>query len=368
MKIGILTITPNIGFGGIMQAYALKTALEALGNNVQIINYTTPDSVKGRITYFIKAIVKQLRGEFVKFSPQSEYNYRSQNVRPFIEQHLNFSRRVSNAKQLTELINNSYDAVIVGSDQVWRPMYVLGIENYFFKGVHDKIKKMAYAASFGVRDWKFTEEETNFCSKLLKSFSYVSVRENSGLKLVREELKYQDNVYCDLDPTLLAGVPAYKSFQKKDNDTPKNVFTYILDSTADKNLLIKGVLEKTGMALNEFNTNAENPNKPLKERVAPSVESWLNGIYNADFVVTDSFHGCVFSILFNKPFVVYVNKNRGAERFISILYLLGLEDRMIYNASYLNIELINKEIDWKEVNDILLRERNKIINRLKRVL
>lgn len=368
MKIGILTITPNIGFGGIMQAYALKTILESLSNDVQIINYTTPDTVKGRITYFAKAIVKQFRGEFVKFSPKSEYIYRSQNVRPFIEQHLNFSQRVSNAKQLRELINNSYDAVIVGSDQVWRPMYVLGIQNYFFKGVHDKTKKIAYAASFGVSDWEFTEEETNLCSKLLKSFSYVSVRENSGLKLVREELKYRDNVYCDLDPTMLVDILAYESFLNKDNNTPSNVFTYILDSTADKNLLVKGVLEKTGMALNEFNTNAENPNKSLKERVAPSVESWLNGIYNANFVITDSFHGCVFSILFNKPFVVYVNMNRGAERFISILSLLGLEDRMIYNTSYLNIELVNKAIDWKEVNDILLRERNKIINRLKRVL
>ena len=368
MKIGILTITPSIGFGGIMQAYALKYALEKLGHNVQVINYVPSRSIKSEILYFLKGVVNLLRGKYTKFSFQAELKYRSQNVIPFIEKYLNYSEKVTSNQQLKKLINSNYEAVIVGSDQVWRPQYVLGIENYYLEGVDSRIKRIAYAASFGVNIFEYTKEEAIRCSKLLKSFSYVSVREKSGVELVKTYLNYLGNVHCDLDPTLLVGTLAYERFISSPGQSTGRIFSYILDPTVDKENLVKRISNSLNLGVYSFNTNAENPKKGLEERVAPSVEEWLNGIYNAQFVVTDSFHGCVFSILFNKEFIVYVNKNRGAERFQSILSQLNLLDRMIYDEADFDSVILTKSIVWNKINIFFNAQRKDIVKRLMTVL
>ncbi|MEG1616671.1 MAG: polysaccharide pyruvyl transferase family protein [Bacteroidales bacterium] len=365
MKIGILTITPNIGFGGIMQAYALKYILEKLGHDVQVVNYTTKVSIKDFVLFFIKSILKFTQGEYTKFFPKSEFKYKSQNVLPFIEENLNFSQKVTSKHELVQLINTSYEAVVVGSDQVWRPKYVLGIANYFFDGIDSNIKRLAYAASFGVENFEYTKEEAIKCSELLNYFSYVSVREKSGIDIVKKNLCYAGDVNCDLDPTLLVGRSAYKKFLSNKGLSKGKVFTYILDYTKKKEEVVELVSKTFDVEVYRFNTNAENPQKKLEERVAPPVEDWLNGIYSAKFVVTDSFHGCVFSILFNKPFVVYVNKNRGAERFVSILSQLDLLDRLVYDLSEFDSAILTKSIDWNKVNIYLELQRKEIANRLK---
>lgn len=365
MRIGILTITPSVGFGGILQAYALRYILEQMGHSVQIINYTTNSSLKNKLTYFAKSLIKKFNGEFVKYSPQAELRYRSQNIIPFIKDNLNFSKKVTSSTQLKHLINTSYDIVIAGSDQVWRPKYVHGIENYFFAGVKQRIKRIAYAASFGVDSFEYSEEEAWACSNLLKCFTYVSVREQSGVKLLKDNLRYEKHVFCDLDPTMLAGLSAFQSFILSTNKSKDKVFSYILDPTDKKKMLLDEVARILDKSICNFNTNAENPNKPLNERIAPPVEDWVNGIFHSSFVVTDSFHGCAFSILFNKPFIVYVNKNRGSERFTSILSQFNLCDRMIENFDEFDPNLLKREIDWENINKSLINQRIEILNRLK---
>ena len=120
--------------------------------------------------------------------------------------------------------------------------------------------------------------------------------------------------------------------------------------------------------INEFNTKAEDCNAPLCMRIAPPVEEWLNGLYNSDFVVTDSFHGCVFSILFNKPFIVYGNRQRGLDRFTSILDFLDLSDTLICSEGDFNKKLIEKSFNWIEINNKLESQRKEIVKRLKTVL
>lgn len=369
MKIGILTITPNVGFGGIMQAFALKNVLDNMGHETQIIQYVHSDSLKNRILYIIHSLTQLIfHHNYIKFSSKSELKFRSQNLLPFIDKYLNFSVKVDNASQLNNLINTTFDAVVVGSDQVWRPKYVLGIENYFLKGVKQNIIKLSYAASFGVDNWEFTESETLECSNLLRNFVYVSVREQSGIKLIYEHLRYDGNVYCDLDPTFLLQKDTYVKLASPDDSCMPNIFTYILDPNQDKKSLVDCVISQTFMELRAFNTNAENPNKPLRERVAPKVEDWLTGIINSTYVITDSYHGCVFSIIFNKPFIVYVNKDRGSERFMSLLSMLGLQKRMIYDMREYKNQLLEAKIDWDKVNVILEEKRNVILRRLSDML
>lgn len=369
MKIGILTITPNVGFGGILQAYALKNVLDRVtGGNTEVINYKYKPSFKSKLSFLVHFLSSICRGNFSKLTFDGDYYYRSKNVRPFHDKFLNFSNMVSSSRDLIRLINESYDAVVVGSDQVWRPKYVLGIENYFFQGIRPEISKIAYAASFGVYEWEFSNEETNKCSELICEFKYVSVREESGVALVKNKLDYTGNVYCDLDPTLLAGKVTFEKFLSKPKDYDNYIFTYILDGNGSKSYIVTQIKDIFKLNIFNFNTSAENFSKPLKERVAPRVEDWLSGIFYSSFVVTDSFHGCVFSILFNKPFFVYVNKRRGAERFNSILGLLGLKDRMIYNQDEFNENILKNDIDWDLINTILATKRNEIIQRLTKLL
>ena len=118
----------------------------------------------------------------------------------------------------------------------------------------------------------------------------------------------------------------------ENTDTPKSkgtLLNYILDETSEKLTLIDQIAQEKNLVLFRVNSKVENKKAPLQERIQPSVEQWLRGFYDAEFVVTDSFHACVFSILFNKPFIAIGNEDRGTSRFTSLLSMFGLKDRLI---------------------------------------
>ena len=370
MKIGILTITPNIGYGGIMQAYALQTILKKLGNEVEIINYRHKIGYKTKAKFFLKSVYKVfIKGEFAKFSLNDDYLYRAQKVSEFHQKYLNLSELVKTSKEFRCLANRKYDCIIVGSDQVWRPQYVVNIYDYYLDGIRKEIYKMSYAASFGVNEWQYSKEQTRRCAKLLKEFGYISVRERSGIKLIADNLSENFKVDWDLDPTLLIYQNDYASLIQNVPKNKNTLFTYILDPTFDKSQVVNKISKDLNLGINEFNTRAENGmGVELKLRVAPPVETWISGFRDADFIVTDSFHGMVFSIIFNKPFVVYINPNRGTERFTSLLSMLGLLDRMITCSTGLNQSLLSDTIVWNKVNDVINIKRKEIMSKLSRYL
>lgn len=366
MKIGILTITPNIGYGGIMQAYALQTILKKLGNEVEIINYRHKIGYKTKAKFFLKSVYKVfIKGEFAKFSLNDDYLYRAQKVSKFHQKYLNLSELVKTSKEFRCLANRKYDCIIVGSDQVWRPQYVVNIYDYYLDGIRKGVYKMSYAASFGVNEWQYSKEQTRRCTKLLKEFGYISVRERSGIKLIADNLSENFKVDWDLDPTLLIYQNDYASLIQNVPKNKNTLFTYILDPTFDKSQVVNKISKELNLGINEFNTRAENGmGVELKLRVAPPVETWISGFRDADFIVTDSFHGMVFSIIFNKPFVVYINPNRGTERFTSLLSMLGLLDRMITCSTDLSKPFLFETIAWDKVNEIVNRKRKEIVSRL----
>lgn len=370
MEIGILTITPNVGFGGIMQAFALQKVIKELsGGEVEVINYSQKFSLKQRVAYFVRNLKDRIiKGSFTKLSPEGEFRYRTTNTRPFIEKHIRMSKRVTVGKSFSDYVNKKYDVVIVGSDQVWRPKYVLSIYDYFFEGINPSIRKIAYAASLGVCEWEFSPVETERCSVLLRNFDFISVREKSAVELINSHLRPIIEVNWVLDPTLLLTKDVYRKLIEERCLKEKYLFTYILDSNKQKEDIVKLIGIKLGISVEAFSTCGENYSLPLKDRVAPKVEDWLQGIYYSDFVVTDSFHGCVFSIIFNKPFLVYVNKERGADRFESVLGKLELTDRMIYDSEHFSLEILRNQVNWNRINEILESERCEIFRKLKNEL
>lgn len=369
MKIGILTLPLHTNYGGILQAYALQTVLERMGHEVVIFDRPYTFSIpfwKKCLKYPKRMLCKYVlkKNAIVRWEKYvTHVNItKRQYTQPFIDLHI---KKVM--QNLSELRPSDYDAIVVGSDQVWRPMYYPKIANAFLDFACDwKIKRIAYAPSFGVDNWEYTEQQTNKCRCLLQKFDAVSVREASGVKLCEEHLNH--NAEWVLDPTLLLQAEDYEALFEQKN-TPKSngtLLNYILDSSEDSEKLIEAVSEKKSLIPFRVNSRIEDASAPLEECVQPPVEQWLRGFNDAEYVVTDSFHACVFSILFRKPFVVYANKKRGISRIESLLGYLGLKNRIVRDVSNIcDMEEINYVEIYKSLDEMRRKSYNFLETSLK---
>lgn len=359
MRIGILTLPLHTNYGGILQAYALQTVLERMGHEVHVIEKKRrPLSIPIQKMPFCygKRIVKNIIGRKCPIFYEQKYNREQpiirQNTDKFIKKYIH----IAEYDDFSDIKESEYDAIVVGSDQVWRPKYFgkNQIENAYLKFAEGwNIKRIAYAASFGTDEWEYNSKQTSECGRLLRMFDAVSVREDSGVDLCKRYFGVEAQHV--LDPTMLLDMEDYiKLFEAA--DTPKskgNLLCYILDETEEKKALIKRIADEKGLIPFNVKSISDDINSPLYERIQPPLEQWLRGFYDADFVITDSFHACVFSIIFNKPFIVYGNINRGLSRFISLLNMFGLTERIVNNQTDLKrLENINDDIfyvKWKDI-------------------
>lgn len=343
MKIGILTQPLLRNYGGILQNYALQTVLRKKGHKVwtfDLLKYTWKDWTISAI----KTIIKKMIGRKADFplTPHQKKKIEKP-LRTFVYNKINLTTRVKKVSwQLVKKYN--LDTLVVGSDQVWRPIYNHSIEDMFFRFADDKnIKKIAYSASFGTDKWEFSPKQTNECATLAKKFDAISVRESFGVELCKNYLGVEAT--HTLDPTLLLTDKDYNTLCKHIPKSEPFVFAYILDMDERKVAEIKSFAQAKGLPY--FIKSADNDVKDTD-----SIELWLSYFRDAAFVVTDSFHGTAFSINYNKDFFVFENRNRGNSRFESLLSLFDLNHRMVEKINA-NI----KSINWIEVNECLNNER-----------
>lgn len=364
MKIAILTLPLHTNYGGILQCYALQTVLERQGYDVKVL--TKPLYTRTYYIIWFFAIIKRFfkrifLGEKISilYAPyQLEIKNVRKNTNLFIDRYIHKYL----TRSLSKKISKKFDAIIVGSDQVWRAKYV-NVEDYFLSFLEDeKIKRIAYAASFGVDNIsEYSPEQLEKCIHLLRKFDYVSVRELSGVNICHRY--FNINAIQLLDPTLLLAPNDYLSLIDKKNvkEPLGNMLVYILDKTDEKVQLVNKIAAERGLV--PFWIGIENKNESLSTgySVKISVEQWLYSFEKADFVFTDSFHGCAFSILFNKQFIVIGNKERGMSRFTSLLSIFQLDERLIYSKNDYENRIINlsTDIDYKIINNILNIERDK---------
>lgn len=352
MKIAIMTQPLGRNYGGIMQAYALQKVLRDMGHEVVTINHHV--SPKGAVYNLARLgfrLLKKVTG--VRKLPvnfEKHYPYIYQDTQAFVNKYIVQSEYIDNDKDLkSHFDKNNYDTVIVGSDQTWRPMYSPNIYNYYLDFLeHDtKIKKIAYATSFGVDAWEYSAEQTRRCAELAKLFDDISVREQSGVDLCNKYLSVESE--CVLDPTLLLDKEDYLALigDKYKGAQGKGVFAYFLDANEEKESSAEKLAKKLGTHTYKCYANVS-VSQPTSANVEyykmPPVEEWLVSFANAEFVLTDSFHGMVFSLIFNKPFLVVVNKERGAARFESLLGKIGGLDRIIEKPSAINASATKKFI------------------------
>ncbi len=352
MRIAILTQPLRANYGGILQAYALQYTLKKLGHNSTIIEQEYIQPIK----YFklLFDIPKRLYTKYIL--KKREYIF---------SEHINNKHQIERRKYTSSFITkyiqncftkgynsidiNQYDAFIVGSDQVWRPLYNWGnIDKMFLSFIpkESDLKRISYAASFGTSEWEFTPEQTAVCTKLLSRFDAVSVREKDGIDLCREFLKRNDAV-CVLDPTLLHYKAVYENLCKDIPAIEENTLcAYILDLNEDVRQKLENIATEKGLNLKIV--SADN-------NCTLTVPEWIAMFRDAECIVTDSFHGTAFSIIFNKEFFSIANIGRGRSRFTSLLSQFDLTSRLYSSVN--EIRFNNDVINWDSVNE----KRNALI-------
>lgn len=352
---------PN--YGGMLQNYALTRVLEQKGANVTTINRILSERPTHR--KFLSLVKNQtynrIKGYYYYTPSANDLKFIYAENHNFINNYLNLSKKIDNTNELkTYFLNENFDAVIVGSDQTWRPKYSPCIANYFldFLSNNKQIKKFAYASSFGTSDWEFDEKQTKQYQELITKFDAVSVRESAGIQLCRKHLRTEAQLV--LDPTLLLEKQDYIELIQHKLGSLKSplqgVFNYILDDDEAKVDVVNQVASYLDVSSFRKQPNKKLPitnKKDLLDCKYPAIEEWLNAFYTAEFVVSDSFHGTVLSIIFEKPFITIVNKDRGAARFESLLSLLGLEDRMFYDVANINMSIMEDSIDYAAIKQRL---------------
>lgn len=367
MKIAILTQPLYSNYGGILQAYALQTVLKREGHDVITINrlkgYPSFKLLLFRIGSFIKCVIRRYiknddnyvicnpfkKGDYV-VHPLPVYDNRL--LEDFIANNIKLSAPIYSTRELRKYIrHNQIDCVIVGSDQVWREAYSPWITNYFLDFLGDKsrckIKRYAYAASFGVDDNAISKNNVKRCSRLLKLFDAISVREYSA-KVYLEKKFDCNKASVVLDPTLLLPATSYVYLMQQEDICAAGMVSYILDNDTEKEFIVSDVAKNIGKQHTRLTT------KPIETMELPSVSKWLSSFAYADFIVTDSFHGCVFSIIFKKKFIAIGNKVRGLNRFHTLLSSFDLSGRLIMSKDeYLKkVNELMEEIDYEKVTKI----------------
>lgn len=327
MKINILTQPLYCNYGGILQNYALQQVLKEMGHEPLTINVPVKrphrpvnwkDYVK-TVLNFGKRVSGKYHEPFLNPRTLSRKEFElSVTQSHFIERHIN---KVDENAPFTSDVCQKYpaEAWVVGSDQIWRPWCSFHIENCFFDFIEDSnVRKIAYAASFGTDRWEIDKETTERLKPLIKRFNGVSVREKAGINLCETNLDH--DAILALDPTLLLEAKDYlRLLSSPTYSKSLHLAEYVLDMNKFKHKQIKKECKLYKLELNKIG-------RMHKDRF-DSVESWIDGIANASRVITDSFHGTVFSIIFDKPVKILTNDVRGNARLDSLIHTLGLTTR-----------------------------------------
>lgn len=367
----ILTQPLRYNYGGILQAYALQTALRKMG--IKAVTYrSTYKQPRIRLTYWRK-LKHMITGAFRKFILRDREAW----LRPWIGNRDSdlYYDRLEDEKTLAKInalaykcsrtsrfvkkhirltdSSNDFRYYIVGSDQVWRKEFSPHQPTYFldFLPEGSTAQRISYAASFGLTKPDFSEEEIRDYAVLLQRFNAVSVREESGVKICRDQFGVNDAVVMP-DPTMLLTRSDYQNLFTPAHNAKPTLFCYILDDNRNKLQIRQKISRQLNLEIVLFEL-------PEEERVfaAAGVEDWLQQLAAAEFVVADSFHGIVFALIFNKPFLAIGNIARGLTRFQSLMKCFNTGNRLILSPKDITEELLRLPLDTAFINDRLAELR-----------
>ncbi|PRY55288.1 polysaccharide pyruvyl transferase [Arcticibacter pallidicorallinus] len=354
VRVGIMTFWwTHSNYGQVLQAYALMTFLKNLGYDVFFIRYQGIGDIKKKsilkrlLTFNLKAFVNR---RIISYKLAKESKLTPRRFEDFKAKYLTYS--AEQYASLKELQNNPpiADVYIAGSDQVWNNTFSPSCEPYLLGFGDENIKRIAYAASFGQK--RLSDTTKDLFIRNIGRFDAVSVREFSGLEICKDV--GCDNAIWLPDPTFLLDKAIWSSLYQSSSPVMNNVssiFIYTLGNSLIKNRskYIDHVSSLPNVTISHVSSNYD-----FSGNSFPTIEEWLKLIDDSQFVITNSFHGMVFSIILNRNFVILPNTGAATgmnERITSLLEKLQLEDNMMsdYDSEKLNL-LMKKQIDWEFVN------------------
>ena len=331
---------------------------------VRRFNYFLVDSkeyIKNLIRYFLKKKTHTIPSRQVPYKEKCGLSLKS-----FIDSYIIHTKKIIEDEDFIEICGD-YDikAIVVGSDQVWRPKYNLKIQNSFCGFIGDRdIIRISYAASFGTNNWEYSKCQTRSCKKLIEKFNAVSVREKTGVDLCKKY--FNVDAYIVLDPVFLIDRNEYETIVKNNKDLPSygDLFCYVLDLTDEKIKAIDIIARKYNLVPYTVFSTGVSDNDDLDKNVHPSMERWLKCFIDAKYVICDSFHATAFSIIFQKNFIILSNKERGATRFETLLDTFNINHEVLADVNDKG-NLFFIENDWDSISCLIEKYRKISINYLK---
>lgn len=354
-KVGIITFHCADNFGAVLQVYALQEKVRQLGFEVEVIDFK-PDRILDSYSLFPNIIRTYKKRGFIRTVKHSIFkikhfkkNYlRKKNFNNFRNEHLNKTKTSFSTSSDLHKFKPNFNYYITGSDQVWNPDFFKEIgETYFLDFAPDDAVKISYAASIAKH---VDEDEAKVFKKNLKRFDYISIREKSHIDFISQFTN--KNVMVTLDPTLLLS----KKDWLKIASNRKSLFKYILVYDLVKNPLIIETANKVAQFLNCKIVSYSSRKGYLNWHssfYSNNPTEFLGLIDNAEFIITSSFHGTAFSIIFNKPFYTVPHHTRG-NRMKDLLNELGLAERLIENHNDIQKINVNHSINYEQINEKLL--------------
>lgn len=349
MKIGTITFHWATNYGAVLQAYALQQYLKQNQYETEIINYI-PLREK-----LIQAIIR------IKYLKVSEF-VKEKKISIFTKQWLELSPNTYYTNSSLIKRCHDYDIYICGSDQIWNESFTLMAEgkptlSYYLDFVKYGKKRVSYATSFGTD--KLSTKVINLVKPELEKFNSISVRENSG-KAIIKNMGFQATIV--VDPTLLLEKKAYEDIiENRKIKRRYQLFSYILHNN-----------QTTASKINDYvfhkYFNKDVNNKYNQEPIG--VYEWLYNVKNSQLVLTNSFHGAIFSIIFHTPFMVIpVEGSKMNDRITTLLNSVGLQNRIIDSFDDNKIDRLMKEvIDWEKVGNKVQQMRRSSVEFLEKAL
>lgn len=329
----------NYNYGANLVAYSLSEIIKKIGYKPYVINFDPFDD--------FKPIERYRTIEFINFR----------------NKYLNMTPRFRNREDL-KILNNYFDKFVVGSDQVWRKVITNNnMFTYFFDFLDFDKKIISYAASFGKSEFEGTEEDSKYVKILLKKFNSISVRENDGQKILKDKFDIKSMVM--VDPTLLLTVDDYKKIYVENNEKNYVAIYCLFDEEVINSVHLKKLFNNKKILNIKGYNEKFNFGTIFKYN---SIGKWISGIKNSDFVITDSYHGVLFSLLYNKEFICIGNSSVSYSRFKSIIENISedIAKRMFYSIDEVTDLSKLDRLNYSKINERIKKMRENSVFWLKK--
>ena len=339
-----------------MQAYALQNVIRSMGYDVEIVKYTEPNGYYSATIKNSSYIVDYVRCLYNKRFRKLFFSgsYRASAFNKFRKQYLTFSsKEYQNSDELSLI--TGYDEFVCGSDQIWNPLFYDKCNPvYYLSFVKPDTPKIAYAPSIGLDD--IPEKYRSSFKEYVERLDFISVREKRGVELVERYTKRQAKLV--LDPTLLMDGQAWSRITQDRKNRRPYIFCYLFGNHDYYMDVINRVKEQTGCDVYVIPVHERDFDKSFHQVKHGGPIEFLSMIKNAEYVLTDSFHATVFSLLFNTSFYTMLrNANDEVDsmnsRLYSLLSLVGKRERLLTKEDALELsvakvndfELVNQRLD-----------------------